>query len=181
MLTQEQIKNLFDYDAATGKLSWKDKKEQLAGTKLINGYRQVSVNGKRYLSHHLIWLIFHGELPKQLDHVNRNKSDNRIENLRECNSVENMQNRKSLVNTSSCYKGVRINKQTSNWRAVFTINGISNYLGEYCSEINAALAHDKCAIKYKSEFTYLNFPELENYWQELLECNRANTLFSKLY
>lgn len=173
MLNKEQVNNLFAYNDVSGDLTWKTT-NKLAGTVLKNGYRQISIYGKRYLSHHIVWLMFKGFLPAQLDHINRNKKDNRIENLRECSSAENMQNRPSLKNTSSPYKGARINKTTSKWRAVFTTKGKSYYLGEYTSEVNAALAYDKWAIQYETSFTFLNFPHLKEYWKELSKCKAGN-------
>ena len=87
-LTQARLKELFYYDRHTGLFIRKvtkggQKKGTFSGSDQGEGYLRIRVDGKRYLSHHLAWLYIYGELPIcEMDHINRDRSDNRIRNLR---------------------------------------------------------------------------------------------------
>ena len=93
MITQEELQKRFVYINGTlvYRYSIGNKKlGSLAGYKKPDGYYRVYINGKGYYLHRLIWLYHKGDLPiLELDHINRNKSDNRIENLREVSHKEN--------------------------------------------------------------------------------------------
>lgn len=86
--SQNEIKELFEY--RDGRLHWKKKIARCeignkAGTKhKQSGYRRIAIKGNQYLEHRLIWMMFNGDIPDgmQIDHINRIKDDNRIENLR---------------------------------------------------------------------------------------------------
>ena len=71
-----------------------------------NKYYQIRLNYKNYLVHRLIFLYHHNYLPKVIDHIDRNKLNNKIENLREVTHSQNLMNCKSYKNSSSKYKGV---------------------------------------------------------------------------
>jgi len=87
-LTQERLKELFYYDRHTGYFIRRStrggqKKGTFAGSDQGEGYLRIRIDGERYLSHHLAWLYVYGELPVcEMDHINRNRSDNSIKNLR---------------------------------------------------------------------------------------------------
>lgn len=99
-----------------------------AGSFLIDGYRQVRVKGKQYREHHLVWLWHHGYLPKELDHINCVRDDNRIENLRECTRAQNMQNRKFPMRTNKL-GALGVTKHYNKFRAAITIDGNKTHLG----------------------------------------------------
>jgi hypothetical protein len=103
MITAENVKDLFDY--RDGKLFWTDKiyHKSRAGTEagaiLSDGYRGVKYKGKRYPAHRVIWLWNNGAWPTgDVDHINGDRADNRIKNLRDVTRSENIKNqRRELV------------------------------------------------------------------------------------
>lgn len=96
-----------------------------------------------------------------VDHINRDKSDNRRENLRVCTQAENVRNSKRTSGLSK-YKGVQLNKKYNKWTATINFLGVKKQIGTYIDEIEAAKAYDKKALELFGEFAYLNFPELKD-------------------
>ena len=104
----------------------------VAGTADGRGYQQIRIGGRKYLSHRLAWLYVYGALPcKHLDHVNRDKSDNRISNLREATRSENNQNRGPQKNNTSGYRGVSWNSRFLRWQARISVCGKRKSLGYF--------------------------------------------------
>ena len=100
-MNQELLHSLFDYKE--GKLHWKESQSRnvkagdVAGHYGNRRYAQIRINGKYYLKHRLVYLYHHGDLPPEplvIDHINRDRFDNRIENLRAVNKSENQRNNK---------------------------------------------------------------------------------------
>ena len=86
------------------------------GLKASGKYRLLGINNKDYRTHRLIFLMHHGYLPKQVDHIDNNKLNNRIENLREATkSREQLQLHHSLSDNTSGYKGVSFHKRCGKW------------------------------------------------------------------
>lgn len=163
--TQEQIISIFDY--RDGNLYWKVSNSNrvkigaLAGGVYGDGYRHVKIDGKLYYAHRLVFLYHYGHLPKFLDHIDGNRSNNDIFNLREATNRENQMNRKKNKSmngkpTSSEYKGVCWDEHREKWLARITIDGKQKYLGLFASEIAAALAYNKSAIEAFGEYIHLN-------------------------
>ena len=121
MITQEELKRHFEY-REDGNLIWKiptnvrrTKIGDVVGTlDNSNGYIRVGIKTKRYWIHRLIFMYHHGYMPRYVDHINGNRSDNRIENLRECNSSQNSWNLKKVKNTSG-YKNVSFVKRDNTY------------------------------------------------------------------
>ena len=93
-----------------------------------------------------------------VDHINGNKLDNRVSNLRVVTVAQNQMNRRTVrKNTSSIYKGVSKNKRNGKWRSYIKYSGKYVSLGEFHAEIDAALAYDAAAIQYFGEYAATNF------------------------
>lgn len=135
-LTIDLIKHLFDYDKETGNLIWKvsNSPKQAIGdiagylhTSL--GYIRVGINNKKYYAHRLIFLYHKGYLPKTIDHVNGDRRDNRIENLRAVTASQNQHNRKLNSNSTSGYKGVSYDTRSNKWCAYIRLEHKRIHLG----------------------------------------------------
>lgn len=97
----------------------------------------------------------------KIDHINRNKLDNRRKNLRVCNNMENSYNRSGDKNANTKYKGVferKINNKTI-YAAYIQYNRTNLFLGNYDNIKDAALAYDRAAEKYHKNYAFLNFPK----------------------
>jgi hypothetical protein len=98
----------------------------------------------------------------EVDHINRNRLDNRRANLRLATRAQNGQNRgKFSPRTHSRYKGVTWHSRNRYWQAMICVNGNRIYLGGYKSEREAALAYNNAAVKYHGKFANLNILEGE--------------------
>ena len=94
---------------------------------------------------------------EQVDHINHNAIDNRRQNLRCCTLMQNLQNQQKKCKASSVYKGVTWNILHKKWLARIGINYKRIHLGYFTSEVEAAKAYDKKAVKLFGEFACLNF------------------------
>ena len=153
----EYVKKLFSYDKDTGKLTWKvskgaAKKGTEAGNNHTNKgkqYRYVMIDGKSYSSHRIIWLMVYGCFPKNdIDHINGNGLDNRIENLRDATTSENCRNRKIPSNNKSGIIGVSWEENVSKWRARIRHDGKLLCLGLFENLQDAEKARKNAEIKY---------------------------------
>lgn len=101
------LRSLFHYDRETGKF-YRNGQNKESGRLATKGYRQISVNGTRYMAHRLAWLYVYGEWPEnQIDHINQNKDDNRIENLRVVTNKQNSENVTIWKHNKTGRRGVR--------------------------------------------------------------------------
>lgn len=107
---------------------------------------EIAINFKSIFFHRFVWFLEHGKLPfYQIDHIDRNRVNSMIKNLRECTSQENNKNRSGHRKTSSKYKGIYWDTRLGKWGARIKPNGTSIYLGSFRDEINAAIAYDNAA------------------------------------
>lgn len=124
----ERLHQIFDYK--DGQLFRKSGK--LAGSVHPLGYVKVRADGKMYMAHRLIWKMFNKDFETgTLDHINNNRSDNRIENLRIASRCENNQNAIIRKDNTSGAKGVNWNKRDMRWTASIQINGKRKALGNF--------------------------------------------------
>jgi hypothetical protein len=156
ILTATEARQLFHYDPETGILIWRTRSRQecksemawramsglfgtAAGTIAVNGYRSISVNGKRYYAHRLAWLIVTGNWPTaDVDHCNGDRSDNRWSNLRAATRSQNHQNRAAKPTTGASW-----HTKAGKWRAVIAVNGRQFHIGTFDTQDEAAEAYRK--------------------------------------
>lgn len=137
LITQEQVKDLFDYfdgellRKKSSPRSRNPKKGDKAGYLLETGYMITSINGKRHLLHRLIYLYHHGYFPAYLDHIDGNRANNKISNLRECTRSQNGYNSKIPMHNTSGIKGVSWCKVSRKWVAKIKFRKRCVYLGSF--------------------------------------------------
>jgi hypothetical protein len=115
-------------------------------------YWKVSVNSKTKYVHHLVFLMHHGFLPKYIDHIDGDSTNNRIENLRAATQSQNAGNSVIRKNNTSGYKGVTYRKDTGKWQAAVMVNRKHIHLGSYVTKEDAYEAYKVGAAKYFGEF-----------------------------
>lgn len=122
------------------------------------GYPQRRINGKGVTLHQFIWNLLGVKLNKgqMTDHINMDKLDNRLKNLRIVSSRENIINRPINSNNTSGYKGVTKYRYSGGWIAQITVNRESKYLGVFKTKEEAAKIYNKNAKKYFGKFAFLN-------------------------
>lgn len=152
MLTQADVKHLFDYHP-DGKLIWKNptnravKPGTVAGVKKPAAYSVVSISAKIYMVHRLVYLWHTGEWPQIVDHIDNDKTNNRIENLRAATPEQNMANRRGWAGRK---KGVV--PAGSRWGAVIRAAGKQYWLGTFDSEDEAHAAYVEAANRLHGVF-----------------------------
>lgn len=151
----EELKRLFHYDPETGSLTWKIRRQRMrvgdeAGFVQSSGYRRVKVNASNFKGHRICYAIFHGvdPYPMEVDHINHNRSDNRIQNLRLVSHRENGKNQKKHAHNTSGYAGVSWRKQNKKWHARITVNGKKKHLGYFTNKSDAIAARRAAEEKY---------------------------------
>jgi len=115
-------------------------------------YPQVRVLSKGHSAHRIIYLLQQGWLPEQVDHINGDISDNRIENLRAATHAQNQQNRKLQSNNASGVKGVYFNKLQKQWVAQINHNKKRTHLGCFFNLEDAAAAVRQFREQHHGEF-----------------------------
>lgn len=158
----------FLYDADTGLLSWRKRTPDMlpgnavcgregecaawntryAGTQAFvaagsNGYHHGTVAGRALKAHRIAWAMTHGRWPTEVDHINGDRSDNRIANLREVNRQTNSRNRGRRSDNSSGVVGVRCVQ--GRWKARIHDNGKERHLGTFTSREAATAAWREAA------------------------------------
>jgi hypothetical protein len=159
MLTQEELKRVLRYNHETGIFIWiKSVAKRIAvgdvaGNLDPAGYIRIRYKGCLYRAHTLAWLYHYGEFPcMDVDHIDCNKTNNSIANLRLATKHENATNRPLQKNNTSGVKGVRWNNRDKIWTASFVFMGRYIHVGSFKDKNRAA-----SAIKAARELTQSNF------------------------
>ena len=156
IITKDFLLTIFEYK--NGELYWKIKTSKntiigsKAGSLYKNGYFVTTINYKRYYKHRLIYMMHHGYMPKIIDHIDNNSQNNKIENLRNASSSQNMCNQKIRIDNKSGAKGIGWHKIAKKWRASIRFENKQYHLGLF-DNINDA----KQAISLKRIELHTNF------------------------
>tara|TARA_R110000851_G_scaffold72916_1_gene161180 strand:- start:488 stop:1003 length:516 start_codon:yes stop_codon:yes gene_type:complete len=148
MITQNELKSIISYDPKSGVVTFfKNKKPNKRLSS--RGYRKISILGKSYPEHRIVWLYMNGQFPKgQIDHINSVRDDNRIKNLRDVTNQENHKNKTLLSNNKSGVTGVNWCKIKMKHRASITVNLKQIHLGYFSSFFEACCARISSQIKH---------------------------------
>lgn len=156
MLTAELLREMLSYDPETGVLTWKYqvsrniKPGQVAGCINQYGYRKVAIKRKTLLVHRVIWAIVHGEFPNGLiDHINRNRLDNRISNLRIANDAQNAANKSQ----SPGARNIRGVTRLKSGKFQAAIGGDRKYLGVFDTAEDAKEFYELASVMMFGEFS----------------------------
>lgn len=156
ILTQEYLHTLFDYK--DGELYWKIKPSKpvtigdMAGCQDANGYKKVRINGKMYGNHRIIFAMHNGYFPKQIDHIDRNKNNNKIKNLRDATYAQNQWNTTKNSRNTSGYKNVLWRKDKKKWTCRFKVNGKHIMRGSFNTAKEANLYAEKLREELHGEY-----------------------------
>ena len=158
-LTHERARELLDYDPATGTFRWrvdrsgKARAGTIAGTPVGNGAVHVGIDCKVYLAHRLAWFWVHGKWPESgLDHINGDRADNSLANLRPATQMQNSGNRCLDRRNTSGHRGVSWHKGKQKWLAQITYAGRAKYVGLYDTPDEAAAAFAETGREMFGEF-----------------------------
>jgi hypothetical protein len=149
-LSQDLLKELFEY--CDGNLFWKvnrgkARKGQLAGILGNTGYWKIRLYKRLYQAHRLIFLMQKGYLPVELDHIDGNKLNNRIDNLREATRSQNELNKGMKKNNTSGVKNVFWSKEFNKWKVQMSVDGKKRHVG-YFEDLEVA---KEIAINFRKQ------------------------------
>ena len=151
--TQEILRKHFLYIPSTGEFVYRlpTKGKSIGepfGRMGNHGYLNGNIGSKSYLVHRLIWLYLYGYMPEQVDHIDHNRTNNRLDNLREVKGTDNQKNCSVSKNSSTKINGVSLHRQTGKYRAHIMVNRKQIHLGLFDTLEEATKAREQADIKY---------------------------------
>lgn len=153
-VSQKELKDKFTYNKNTGEFffnydSGKKKAGDISNYVNNHGYCLINIKDRQYPAHKLAWLYEYGELPyDQIDHINHDRSDNRISNLRIVTNRENHLNTKLRTDNTSGHVGVEWLKTINKWRARIYLHGKMKHIGVFDRKDDAMAARKLASIKH---------------------------------
>jgi len=158
-LNQEYLQSILDYNKDTGVFTWKHRDDvrpewntKFAGKEAggINnmGYLTISIKNKKYLCHRIAMTYCYGVMPEQVDHINGNRADNRLVNLRSVNNYINSRNQKLRATNTSGHNGVYWCKRRNLWYVRVGVNGVNIHGGYFLDIEDAVSNRDLLDIKH---------------------------------
>lgn len=162
MFDQETVRQFLDYDHETGVFRWKNRtgamarfNGRVAGTTNRFGYVLIGLNGVQKQAHRFAWLYVHGEWPtEEIDHIDRNPSNNAIANLRLASSSQQKMNRGVQSNNRAGLKGAFYHAchHGKKWRSQIKVGDRLIFLGYFHTPQDAHRAYVTAALRYYGEF-----------------------------
>lgn len=156
--------SILDYNPVSGELTWKTRSDvglwwndryagKVAGSISPNGYRQILINKQSHKSHRIAWLLFYGEWPSLcIDHIDRNRTNNKIENLRLATKAENGRNANIQKNNTTGVTGVYWRGKRKKFEAQIRDNGKLKSLGYFNRIEDAKSARERAEVNIFGEF-----------------------------
>lgn len=150
-LTHQRLLQLLNYNPETGEFTWAIRVQYRkighpVGGKRRDGYFQIQLDGEKFLQHRLAWFYVHGKMPDfEIDHEDRDPSNNRIKNLRIATKKQQNGNAKVRSDSVSGIRGVRL--LYGKWQARIKLNEKRVTLGRYNSKEEAQDAYRKAALE----------------------------------
>lgn len=162
-ISSNELKELVSYDPDTGVFNWISptcrcvRIGQKAGAINGSGYVVISIRCRNYRAHRLAWLYVNGEWPTSIiDHINGNRSDNRISNLRVVSTFQNSWNKRVQKNNKSGYKGVSYSTREKKWAAQISAHNKIKHLGFFSTPEAAYQKYCEASRTLHGEFSYVN-------------------------
>jgi len=155
-ITQAELRERVNYDPDSGIMTLKRKPRKgghtpiggVMGSKHKAGYLEVRLNNRAYLIHRLAWLYMYGEWPDNVDHINHDRTDNRLINLRSVARVDNQRNQKMKSNNSSGVTGVYWMAGRGKWLSKIKVAYKETNLGYHGNFFDAVCARKSAELLY---------------------------------
>jgi hypothetical protein len=149
------VKLELGYQPETGVFTWLvgPRAGRVAGSRLASGYLLIKTCGQRLYAHRLAWMFVHGDCPPILDHVDGDRANNRIANLRPATQSQNMWNMRVRRASASGLKGVSWVPKRRRWRAMIGAHGKRKTLGHFATKEEAYACYCKAAKEMHGDFS----------------------------